>query len=183
MKIKDFTYKLAVPEGIQVTVSGKTMIIKGPKGELSRDFINPKVMITTEGSEIVFKIPNYSKKEKAVLGTYKAHIKNTFRGLTEGHEYLLKICSGHFPMNVECKGDKFQVKNFFGEKVPRVLKIREGVDVKVEGDKITANGIAKEDVAQTAADIEQLTRRSGFDKRVFQDGIYIVNKDGKKIKS
>lgn len=84
-------------------------------------------------------------------------------------------------MNVVMKGQTLEVKNLFGEAVPRSLVIPEGVSAKVEGDKITVQGIDKEKTAQAAASIEQLTRRPGFDKRVFQDGIYLLDKDGKEL--
>ena len=63
-----------------------------------------------------------------------------------------------------------------GEKIPRLAKISPGVDVKIEGDMITVSGFDREKVGQSAANIELATRRPGFDKRIFQDGCYIVSK-------
>ena len=103
------------------------------------------------------------------------------KGSNEGHVYELKICSGHFPMNVSIQGKELVVKNFIGEKFPRRLKIQEGVIVKIEGEKITVEHTSKEIAGQSAANIEQLTRRPNFDSRIFQDGIYITVKDGKQI--
>jgi large subunit ribosomal protein L6 len=62
------------------------------------------------------------------------------------------------------------------------LQIKEGATVKVEGDLINVTSTNKETAGQVSADIEQLTRRPGYDKRIFQDGIYIINKDGKELK-
>ena len=84
-------------------------------------------------------------------------------------------------MNVSLKGQNFEIKNFIGEAFPRKLVLKENVTVKIEGDSITVTGINKELVSQTAASIETLTRRNGFDKRRFQDGIYITVKDGKQL--
>ena len=68
-------------------------------------------------------------------------------------------------------------KNFFGEKVPRKIKFdKKNVSIKVDGTEVLVEGMDKEKVGQTAASIEQLTRRPGFDKRIFQDGIYITEK-------
>jgi len=181
MKVADVTEKLSIPEGIQVSIAGRMLTVKGPKGEISRKFIEPSISITVEADTITFKIKEYTKKEKTLLGTYKAHIKNMFRGVTEGHEYTLKICSGHFPMTVDYKNNVFSVKNYLGEKVPRKLTFDKDVAITVEGEKVTVSGIDKELISQSAARIEQLTKRSKFDRRVFQDGIYIVNKDGKAI--
>ena len=78
--------------------------------------------------------------------------------------------------------NKFVVKNFIGEKVPRTVSINEGVSVKIEGTEIVVEGFDKEKTGQMAASIEQMTRRPGFDERIFQDGIYLIEKDGKVIK-
>ena len=58
----------------------------------------------------------------------------------------------------------------------------DGVKFDVKGQDVTVSGIDKENVAQTAANIEQITKIKNLDPRVFQDGIYIVEKDGKPIK-
>jgi large subunit ribosomal protein L6 len=122
-----------------------------------------------------------NKKSKKTANSFKAHIKNMVKGANEGHIYKLKICSGHFPMTVSLKGETLEIKNFIGEKVPRTLKVLEGTTVKVDGTEIIVESINKEKAGHMAASIEQLTRRPGFDRRIFQDGIYIVEKDGKII--
>jgi large subunit ribosomal protein L6 len=182
MKSENYEETLKLPDGVQASIEDRVISIKGPKGEVKKKLIEPSIKISVEGGKVIFRALVFAKDQKKMLGTYRAHINNMVKGVTQGHEYQLKVCSGHFPMNVEAKGSVFQVKNYLGEKVPRKLNIRDGAQVKVEGDFVNVSGIDKELVAQTAADIEQLTRRSRFDKRIFQDGIYIVNKDGKEIK-
>jgi large subunit ribosomal protein L6 len=63
-----------------------------------------------------------------------------------------------------------------------VLDLKNDADVKIEGDLIYVTSQNKETAGQASADIEQLTRRPGYDTRIFQDGIYIINKDGKELK-
>ena len=111
-----------------------------------------------------------------MINTFKAHLIHMIVGSMEGHVYKLKICSGHFPMTVAMKGDTLEVKNFLGEAHPRTLKIKQGADVKVNGEEIVVESPDKEIAGQTAADIEQLTRITNRDRRIFQDGIYIVEK-------
>ena len=84
-------------------------------------------------------------------------------------------------MTVSVSDTELVIKNFLGEKVPRKVKIKQGVKVNVDGSQLTVQGPDKEITGQVAADIEQATRRPGFDKRIFQDGIYIIDKAGKLI--
>ena len=156
--------------------------VEGPKGKLERELRNPKVEIAVKDSFVSILARKATKREKTMVGTFRAHISNMVKGVQEEFVYKMKICSGHFPMNVSVKGDEFIVKNFFGEKIPRVLRLREGVSVKIEGDIILVSAMDKELAGQTAASIEQLTRRTKYDHRIFQDGIYIIDKAGKEIK-
>lgn len=84
-------------------------------------------------------------------------------------------------MNVSLNGNQFSVKNFLGEKVPRLLTIKEGVDVTVSDTEVTVESIDIEKAGQVAADIEQLTRVTNKDIRIFQDGLYITKKPKKDI--
>ena len=88
----------------------------------------------------------------------------------------MTIVYAHFPMQVKVEGKTLVIGNFLGEKKPRVAKILGDTDVKVSGNEVIISGINKEDVGQTAANIEQKTKIRRFDPRVFQDGIYIVQK-------
>ena len=170
-----------VPQGITVNISGSVVKLKGPKGELTRELRFPKIEIESKDGKIEVRAKDATKKEKTIIGTYAAHLKNMVIGVSEGYTYTLKVCSGHFPMNVAIIGKVFSVKNFLGEKIPRELIIKDGVTVKLEGDIIAVESIDKELAGQVAGAIEILTRVSGKDRRIFQDGIYITQKGNKKI--
>lgn len=172
--------KVQLPEGVSVKLSGSSLALKGPKGEFSRNFLRPYISIEIDGQKVLFKASRQTQKEKKAIGSFVAHLKNMAKGVLEGHMYILKVCAGHFPIVVSVSGDDFIVKNFLGEKTPRKMKIKKGATVKVEGDKITVESIDREIAGMVSADIEQLTRRPGFDTRVFQDGIYIISKAGKE---
>ncbi len=182
MNEKDVMIKVEFPQGVAGSLEGGRLTVNGPNGELQRDFTNPKIAISMEGNAVVLKVKKFTKREKTMRGTFISLINNMIEGVTRSHEYRLKICSGHFPMNVTFGNNRLQVKNYLGEKVPRIVDIGSDVGLKIEGDLIVISGIDKQKVSQAAASVEQLTKRSGFDKRIFQDGIYIVNKDGKEIK-
>ena len=173
--------EIPLPEGVTAALTDKTIFLKKAGNEVSRKLGINMDYVKIEGSKITLSAKKSTKTAKKNIGSEAAHIKNMIKGVSEGHKYVLKICSGHFPMNVSVLGTKLAIKNFLGEKIPRELNILAGVDVKVEGDNIIVKSNSKDAAGQVSAGIEQLTRRPGFDTRVFQDGIYITEKDGKKI--
>ena len=182
MQSEKIVKEIELPEGITALFDGTLLIIKGPKGETKRFIKKQSVAIKIDEDKIIMESGRATKKNKKLLGSLEAHARNMIKGILENHDYVLKICSGHFLMNVSVDGSKLYVKNFLGEKVPRILKLKEGVNVKVDGSTIHITSTSKEIAGQVSADIEQLTRRPGYDTRVFQDGIYIINKDGKELK-
>ncbi len=174
--IKD---EIAVPEKVKVSLEKGTLKVKGPQGEISRKLSHPKVKLELKGKNLVLTSELPRKSEKALMGTYGAHIRNMLRGATEGFEYKMKIVYAHFPIKASVKGDVFMIENFLGEKFPRKTKILGSTKVQVKGDQVVLNGPNVEDVGQTAANIERATKIKGFDPRVFQDGIYITEKPGR----
>lgn len=181
MKLKELSVKIELPQGVKATKDNKTIIIEGPKGNLSREFINPKININVENDKIVLKANNVTKRDKKDLYTYEAHIKNMIRGVLEGFNYKLKICYSHFPMNVSIQKNQLIIKNFYGENFPRTVEIPENVNVKINGQIIELTGIDKEKVGNCATKIEQSTRITTRDRRIFQDGIFIIEKAGKLV--
>ena len=182
MKLDKIEDQITVIEGVTAKLDGRVLTLSGSKGEVSRSFPYRNLSIKLEGNIIMLLADKATtKREKKMIKTYAAHIRNMIKGASEGHLYKLKICSGHFPMNVSMSGKTFSVKNFLGEKVPRLLKLKEGAEVKIDGEIITVNSSNIELSGQVAADIEQLTRITNKDIRIFQDGIYIIEKSGKAL--
>jgi large subunit ribosomal protein L6 len=177
---KDIIEEIEIPAGREVKVDGRMVIAKGKKGEVKRLLFNPKVKIEVKEGNVVVSAKKPTKREKKIVCSFVSHIKNMIRGVEEGHVYKLKICSGHFPMTASSSASEFVVKNFLGEKIPRVLKLKPGVSVKVSGVDVIVEGADLELTSQTAASIEQLMRISNRDRRIFQDGIYLTEKDGIK---
>lgn len=181
MNVKNYTEGLEIPEGVKVSLNSYTFTVSGPKGEVKKELASKKIKFSVEANKIIFNVAKYSKKEKRLVNSFVAHLKNMFRGARVGYVYKLKVCPGHFPMTLGYSNSELTVKNFVGEKIPRVLKIKKGVDVKIEGDVVIVSGADRELTGQTAGAIEQLTRRCGFDRRVFQQGIYIFEKPAREI--
>ena len=115
------------------------------------------------------------------MNTNVAHIENMLKGVKNKFEYQLKVCSSHFPMTVKVENGKIIVKNFLGEKVDREKEIPKEVEVEVKKDLITVKSVDKELAGQAAANFETITKIRNRDIRIFQDGIYIINKAGREI--
>ena len=169
--------EIAIPEGVEVIINDNEVSVKGPNGEDSRKFTYPNVSIKEEEDVVVLETTFPKKKDKAMIGTTRAHINNMIIGVTDGFTYHMKIVFAHFPMTVKVQKDTVVIDNFLGERHPRTAKIVGSSKVAVKGDAVTVTGINKEHVGQTMANLEQATKIKGRDPRVFQDGIYLISKE------
>jgi large subunit ribosomal protein L6 len=174
--VKEIARKIKIPEGVSVSLSQGVFTAMGPKGTVERKFWYPGIKIEIREEEILVDAESYRKEQKAMVGTFTSHIRNLMIGVSEGFECKMTILYAHFPMQVKVEGKTLIIGNFLGEKKSRIAKILGETKVKVTGNEVTISGINKEDVGQTAANIEQKTKIKRFDPRVFQDGIYIVQK-------
>jgi len=173
---KEIARQVEIPEGVAVAVDGNTVTVKGPKGEVSRQLSYPEIEIKKEDSILVVNSRLDRKRQRAMVGTLAAHIGNMIAGVTKGYEYKMKVVYSHFPIQLKAASDELIINNFLGERRPRSAKILPGTKVNIGKDEVTITGIDKECVGQTMANIEQATRVRGFDIRIFQDGIYLVDK-------
>lgn len=124
--------ELTIPNGVEVTLEKARMIVKGPKGQIAREF--PKdIEIKKEGGKIEVSTKQKTAAARALVGTYTAHMKNMLAGVQTPYVYKLKIASVHFPITVTIENGVLLAKNFLGEKRPRRAKIPENVAVKVQG--------------------------------------------------
>jgi large subunit ribosomal protein L6 len=179
VKIDRIEHSVTIPEGVTASLSEDGVVsIQGPKGNLSRQFTNSNLDLFQEGGALIVRTDMPRRKAKALAGTWNAHLNNMVKGVTDGFTYNLKAVYSHFPMTLAVKGNVFVVNNYFGERVPRNADILEGVEVKVNNKvEVVVSGIDKENVGQTAANIERCVTVKNRDRRVFQDGIYLVGKE------
>ena len=178
---KTLYQKIEIPEGIEVNINGSEIIVKGKEGELKKNFNLGKLEFKKQGNEIIIGNKQSTKTEKRMMNSITAHIKNLIKGVQEKFKYKLKICFSHFPMNVEVKETQALIKNFIGEKIARKVTIPRGVEIETTKDFITIKSLSKELAGQAAANFEKATRIRNKDRRVFQDGIFIINKAGREI--
>lgn len=168
--------KIEVPDAVEVKAVGKVLVVKGPKGELRREFRHPQVKLSVKGKEVSLSSESERRKVKALLGTWEAHLNNMVKGVHHGWQCELKLLYSHFPVKLKLEGNELLIENFLGERKPRVAKIIQGAEVNLEKDVVRVSGPDKEVVGQTAARIEQAAKVTGQDRRVFQDGIHMVSK-------
>jgi large subunit ribosomal protein L6 len=170
------TRKVKIPEGVTVRIEGNLVKVTGPKGMLMREMYYPNVSLAVEGREFSITTASERKKILAVCGTFAAHLRNMCTGVTKGYQYRMRVVYSHFPIQLKLAGNRVEIGNFLGEKRSRFARIEKDVKVAVGSDEVTLTGIDKEAVGKTAANIEHATRIRERDPRVFQDGVYIVER-------
>jgi large subunit ribosomal protein L6 len=177
--------EIEIPENVSVEIEDKKVKVSGEKGTLEKEFkYFWDIKIEKKNNKIVVSSNSDRRKVKATvgsIGSIVAHINNMIKGVTKGFVYKLKIVYSHFPIKVRTEGDKVIIQNFLGERSPRIAKIMGDTKVEVKGQEVEVSGIDIEAVGQTAANIEQACRIRGKDRRVFQDGIFIVEKPKKTL--
>jgi large subunit ribosomal protein L6 len=178
MPPKTTHYELTTPihDGVEIQIEGNVVTVRGPKGEITRDFTHAEVAIERKGKAIRVSVEYPRSRQIALVGTITSHIKNMMLGVTVGVTYKMKVVFAHFPPNVKVANDKLIIENFYGEKAPREAKILPGVSVEIKGDDIILEGIEIERVGQTAANIQRATRLRRKDPRKFHDGVYVFEK-------
>jgi large subunit ribosomal protein L6 len=165
-------------KGVQLTVVDRRLRAKGPLGTIERPFPSDALTLEIHGTTatLTLRLPSHRKRSRALLRTWAAHLRVISGGLTTGVEARLKVVAAHFPMRVQVKGEELVIENFLGEKYPRTTRLRPGTKAEVEGDIVRLTGHDVEQVGQSAANIERVTRIRDYDPRVFQDGIYLIER-------
>lgn len=169
---------LDFPDNVSAQLDDKVITVKGKKGTIVKDFNHIKnVEISIENKTL--KLVSYFPRKATVakMGTLKSIVQNAIIGVTDGYRYRMKIAYSHFPITVEVSGEKILIKNFLGERSPRITyKAGKEIEIKADKEDVEVSGIDKELVGQTAANIQKRCRIRQKDKRVFQDGIYCYEK-------
>ena len=173
---KEINQELEMPEGISCEYTLGSLSCKGNGLEVKRAMKIPGVNVIIHNTKITLHCKKGNKNDYKTIMSNLAHIRNIFNGLNKKYIYHLDICNVHFPMTVKIDKNKFMINNFLGEKTPRTAKIIKGVEVEVKGQKITVQSPDLEAAGQTAANIEKATQIRKRDRRIFQDGIYITEK-------
>ena len=142
---------VVVPAGVTVEIAeGNHVTVKGPKGELSRD-LAPEMEIKKDGDNIVVTRPNDLKRMKSLHGLTRTLINNMVIGVTEGYSKTLEVNGVGY--RATKSGNVLNLA--LGYSHPIDMKDPEGIETKVDGNKIIISGINKEKVGQYAAEIRE----------------------------
>jgi len=168
-----------IPEKTTVVLSGNSVTVKGPLGELSRSF-PPAVGVTVKDKEVFVSLNNSDREYKALSGTAVAHIKNMIAGVQKAYEKKLLIEGVGF--KADAQGAKLTLALGFSH--PVVVQAPEGVKVTTEKGVINISGISKDAVGQFAAKIRALKEPEPYKGKGIRYADEVIRrKEGKVVKS
>ena len=166
---------VALPKGVTVKIDGGHVTVKGPKGELSREFFD--VEISQVEQALVVKEGGQSKQMKAMHGLCRALLNNMVTGVSEGFTRALEVQGVGYRMEQTGNTIKFSV----GFSHPVLFPIPDGVKAKVEQQtKLTLTAIDKELIGQVAAKIRAIRPPEPYKgKGIRYQGEHVRRKAGK----
>jgi len=168
---------ILIPEGVDVKIDSQKVLVKGPKGELSRE-IRPEIKIEVKDNQIIVSPQIETKQTKAFWGLSRALINNMIKGVKEGFEKKLEIEGLGFRASVENDGLSLLV----GFTNPVKIVAPEDIKFLVEKNIITVSGADIEKVSQIAAKIRKTKPPEPYKgKGIKYLGEQIRRKVGKKV--
>ena len=166
---------ITVPSGVDVTIDGAVVSVKGPKGELNHRVPTP-IEVALEDGTITVTRPNDERESRSLHGLTRTLIDNMIVGVTNGYQKQLEVIGTGY--RVQAKGQDLEFALGYSHPVP--VKAPEGISFAVEGNKVTVSGIDKQRVGETAANIRKLRRPDPYKgKGVRYAGEQIRRKAGK----
>jgi large subunit ribosomal protein L6 len=167
---------IAVPAGVEVTISGRNVSVKGPKGTLARD-IPGEIIVRKEESTLLVERPNDQRNNRALHGLVRTLVSNMVIGVTDGFAKELEIVGVGY--RAEAQGTNLRLALGFSH--PVIVPAPEGISFEVPVQtRVIVKGIDKELVGQVAANIRSIRKPEPYKgKGVRYLGERIVRKAGK----
>ena len=168
---------IVLPAGVEITNNDNVVTVKGPKGELTREF-SKDIEIRVEGTEVTLHRPNDSKEMKTIHGTTRALLNNMVVGVSEGFKKELEMRGVGY--RAQLQGKKLVLS--VGKSHPDEVEAPEGITFELPNPTtIVVSGISKEVVGQTAAYVRSLRSPEPYKgKGVKYADEHIRRKEGKK---
>ena len=167
---------ISVPGGVNVSIDGQSVTVKGPKGELSLVIAEP-IRVSLEEGQVLVTRPDDERDSRALHGLSRTLINNNIIGVTEGYSKGLEVVGTGY--RVVAKGTGLELALGFSH--PVLVDAPEGISFELEGNtKITVRGIDKQAVGETAANIRKLKKPEPYKgKGIRYAGEIVRRKAGK----
>ncbi|HHK2089342.1 MULTISPECIES: 50S ribosomal protein L6 [Enterococcus] len=167
---------VVLPAGVEIKQDGNNITVKGPKGELTREF-SSDIKMNIEGNEVTFTRPNDSKEMKTIHGTTRANFNNMVVGVSEGFQKALELIGVGYRAQVQ--GNKLTLN--VGYSHPVEMTAPEGVTFEVPTNtQVIVKGINKEVVGELAANIRGVRPPEPYKgKGIRYVGEFVRRKEGK----
>lgn len=167
---------VVVPAGVTVSQNGTTVTVKGPKGELTREF-SPNITLSIEEGVVTLTRPNDEKQNKALHGTMRANLNNMVVGVNEGFSKALELIGVGY--RAQLQGKKLVLSVGFSH--PVEFEAVEGIEIEVPSNtSIIVKGSNKEVVGELAANIRGTRPPEPYKgKGIRYVGEHVRRKEGK----
>jgi large subunit ribosomal protein L6 len=167
---------IAVPSGVEVTIAGQNVAVKGPKGTLSLNVAEP-IQVSQEAGVITVARPNEERATRSLHGLSRTLVANLIEGVTAGYSLTINIVGVGYRVAEKGKDLEFQL----GYSHPILFPAPEGISFKVDSQtKLIINGIDKQLVGETAAKIKKLRKADPYKgKGLRLEGEVVRRKAGK----
>ncbi len=168
---------IPVPSGVDVTLDGRAVTVKGPKGTLNHTVAEPLEIVRTEDGTLQVNRPNDERANRALHGLSRTLVANMVIGVTDGYTKVLEIVGTGY--RVVAKGSDLEFALGFSH--PVVVKAPEGITFSVETPtRFSVSGVDKQKVGEVAATIRKLRKPDPYKgKGVRYQGEQIKRKAGK----
>jgi len=168
---------IVLPTGVQVNCAGNAVTVKGPRGQLTREFA-PQIAVTVDDNQVAVTRPDDTRESKALHGLTRALLANMVTGVSAGFTKRLVVEGVGFRADVQDKNLVLQVGFSHSVTMPAPEGIR--FDVDRTGRFVSVEGIDKELVGETAARIRRVRKPEPYKgKGIAYEGEVIRRKTGK----
>lgn len=168
---------IAISKGAEVSVSGSTLTVKGPKGTLTKE-IHPDIAIVVGQDGVQVSVKKENLETKALVGTFASHVRNMLEGVTKG--FVKKLAIEGVGFRWEVAGQAINLALGFSH--PVKVEIPQGIKATIDKTGLTLEGFDKEVVGQFAAEIRALKKPEPYKgKGIRYDTEVIRRKQGKKV--
>ncbi|WP_250279490.1 50S ribosomal protein L6 [Frankia sp. Cppng1_Ct_nod] len=170
---------IPVPSGVDISVEGSEIVVKGPKGTLNHSVVEP-IIVSTEDGQLIVSRPDDDRRSRALHGLTRTLVANMVTGVTAGYSKTLEIVGVGY--RVQARGSDLEFALGFSHPVP--VKAPDGIRFEVQTPtRFVVHGIDKQQVGEVAAKIRRLRKPDPYKgKGVRYQGEVVRRKVGKSGK-